>query len=50
MIDGPRRVGKSTIVLEFAKREYKSFIYIDFNKNENSDVIDIIENHSADLN
>lgn len=32
LIEGPRRVGKSTIVEEFAKREYKSYILIDFNK------------------
>ena len=50
LIEGARRVGKSTIALDFAKKEYKTFIYIDFNKKENSDVIDIIENHSADLN
>lgn len=32
MIDGARRVGKSYIVEEFAKKEYKSHILIDFNK------------------
>lgn len=32
LIEGPRRVGKSTIVKEFASREYKSHIIIDFNK------------------
>lgn len=32
LIEGPRRVGKSTIVREFAKKEYKSYIFIDFNK------------------
>lgn len=32
LIEGARRVGKSTIVMEFAKREYASFIFIDFNK------------------
>ena len=32
LIEGARRVGKSTIVEEFAKREYDSFILIDFNK------------------
>ncbi len=26
MIEGPRRVGKSTIVKQFAQREYKSYI------------------------
>lgn len=32
LIEGARRIGKSTIVEEFAKREYKSYILIDFNK------------------
>lgn len=32
LIEGARRVGKSTIVKEFAKREYDSFILIDFAK------------------
>lgn len=30
-IEGARRVGKSTIVEEFARNEYKSYILIDFN-------------------
>lgn len=30
LIEGARRVGKTTIVKEFAKNEYKNFIYIDF--------------------
>lgn len=32
LIEGARRVGKSTIVKEFAKNEYESYIIIDFNK------------------
>lgn len=32
LIEGARRVGKSTIVTDFAKNEYKSHILIDFNK------------------
>ena len=32
LIDGARRVGKSYIVEEFAKAEYKSYILIDFNR------------------
>lgn len=32
LIEGARRIGKSTIAEEFAKREYKSYILIDFNK------------------
>lgn len=30
LIEGVRRIGKSTIVTEFAKNEYKSYILIDF--------------------
>ena len=30
LIEGARRVGKSTLVEEFAKREYDSYILIDF--------------------
>lgn len=30
LIQGARRVGKSTLAVEFAKREYESFILIDF--------------------
>ena len=30
LIEGARRVGKSTIVEEFARREYESYILIDF--------------------
>ncbi len=30
LIEGARRVGKTTIVKEFAKNEYRNFIYIDF--------------------
>ena len=32
LIDGARRVGKSYIVKEFGKNEYKSYIILDFNK------------------
>ena len=32
LVEGARRVGKSTIVEEFAKHEYASYILIDFNK------------------
>ena len=32
LVEGARRVGKSTLVESFAKREYKSYILIDFNK------------------
>ena len=32
LIEGARRIGKSTLVEEFGKNEYKSYILIDFNK------------------
>lgn len=32
LIEGTRRVGKSYIVEEFAKENYKSYILIDFSK------------------
>ena len=37
LIEGARRIGKSTIVEEFAKREYRSYLLIDFN--DASDVV-----------
>lgn len=48
LIEGARRVGKSWIVEEFAKREYRSFVLIDFNKVSKA-VIDIFENDLEDL-
>ncbi|MGM9848029.1 MAG: ATP-binding protein [Muribaculaceae bacterium] len=32
MIQGARRIGKSTIVEEFAKKEYSSYLIVDFNR------------------
>lgn len=47
-IEGARRIGKSTIVEEFAKREYKSYIMIDFN--DASDAVkDAFLNYLLDL-
>lgn len=40
LLEGPRRVGKSTIALNFAKNNYKSFILIDFS-NISNEVLDI---------
>ena len=34
MVEGARRIGKSTIVEEFAKQEYESYILIDFAKKD----------------
>lgn len=49
LIDGARRVGKSYICREFAKREYKSSIIIDF-ANVPQDIIELFEKESYDLN
>lgn len=36
LIEGAQRVGKSTVVEEFAKREYESYVLIDFGRAESS--------------
>lgn len=36
LVEGARRIGKSTIVEEFAKKEYKSYILINFADRKNS--------------
>ncbi|MCR4721869.1 MAG: AAA family ATPase [Lachnospiraceae bacterium] len=46
LIDGARRVGKSFIVDEFARKNYRSYIFIDFNKAGN----EIKELFDKDLN
>lgn len=38
LVEGARRVGKSTIVKLFARQEYKSYIFIDFNKMKKSEM------------
>lgn len=48
LIDGARRVGKSYIVEQFAKENYKSYIVIDFNKVSN-DVKNLFEHYLNDM-
>jgi predicted AAA+ superfamily ATPase len=48
LIEGARRVGKSYIVEQFAKAEYKSYILIDFNK-VSGDVRDLFDLYLDDL-
>ena len=48
LIDGARRVGKSYIVEEFAKAEYKTYIMIDFNR-VSKDVTDLFITYLEDL-
>lgn len=48
LIDGARRVGKSYIVEQFAKENYKSFIVVDFNKVPN-EVKELFDYYLNDL-
>lgn len=48
LIQGARRIGKSTISEEFARNEYKSYILIDFSK-ASKELIDLF-NDISDLN
>ena len=48
LIDGARRVGKSYIAKEFAEKEYRSYIVIDFG-NAPKDIVNLIENESYNL-
>ncbi len=47
MIEGARRVGKTTLVKEFAEKEYKSFIYVDFSK-EDREMVGLFTDHRRD--
>ena len=54
LIEGARRIGKSTVVEEFAKNEYKSYILIDFSRaskhflnSENVDLSPIAHKNSS---
>ena len=48
LIDGARRIGKSYIVEQFAKENYKSYILIDFNK-VGDDIKKLFDNYLDDL-
>lgn len=48
LIEGARRVGKSYLAQTFAKREYGSYIYIDFS-DVRKEIMDVFENESHDL-
>ena len=45
LIEGARRIGKSTVAEEFAKKEYESYILIDFAK-ASTDVRNLFEDVS----
>lgn len=48
LVDGARRIGKSWIVEEFGKNEYKSYIIIDFNNVEGK-ILELFEKYLTDL-
>lgn len=48
LVDGARRIGKSWIVEEFGKNEYKSYILIDFN-NVRREITELFEDYLTDL-
>ncbi|MDD7642532.1 MAG: AAA family ATPase [bacterium] len=48
LIEGARRIGKSTIAEEFGKNEYKSYLLIDFNDVSDA-VLDAFQNYLNDL-
>lgn len=48
LVEGARRIGKSTVVEEFAKNEYKSYILIDFAR-ASDDVKEYFHLHLNDL-
>lgn len=49
LVNGARRVGKSFLIKEFVKNEYKSHIFIDFS-NAPKSVIDVFEHDTDDFN
>lgn len=48
LVDGARRIGKSWIVEEFGRKEYKSYILIDFN-NVGQNILELFESYLMDL-
>ena len=48
LVEGARRVGKTTLVADFGRREYKSCLFIDFNEADR-EVISYFEDYRTDL-
>lgn len=48
LVEGARRVGKTTLVTNFAANEYSDFIYIDFSK-ASKNTLDLFRNERADI-
>lgn len=49
LLEGARRIGKSTIVEEFAKREYDDYLILDFAR-EQADILRNFDDNIGDLN
>lgn len=52
LVEGQRRVGKSTLIEEFAKKEYKDYLLIDFSEAayRNDAVFDLVSRNSKRMN
>lgn len=48
LVEGARRVGKTTIIEEFGRNEYESYVLIDFSVKDKG-IMDTFENHSSNL-
>ena len=49
LIEGARRVGKTTVVTRFAKENYRSHIIVDFSKTDSDDVKEWMKTFDSDL-
>ena len=49
LLEGARRVGKSTIAEQFAQKEYKSYILIDFSKTSEEMLACFDDIHNPDM-
>lgn len=49
LIEGARRIGKTTVVKRFAEENYDSYIVIDFSLPENSDVEEQMSHHGSNF-
>ena len=48
LIEGARRVGKSTVVKQFGEKEYRSYILIDFS-NTSKELLSVFDDVSASV-
>lgn len=48
LVEGARRVGKTTLTKQFAEQEYADFIYVDFS-NTGKDLLDLFRDYRGDI-